>query len=127
MSECLPDFARYICQHEDGSWYGADDREGPWRPIPAPQSGLPWKAPPAAEDPSAAQPSPLSMAAQAVLDAADIQDLRDAIPIAAALRAVADQVVPEQLGLMHPIARSETHAIRAEILALAAELEGSNG
>jgi hypothetical protein len=51
----------------------------------------------------------------------------DRSAIAATLRAVADQVVPEQLGLMHPIARSETHAIRAEILAISAELEGSNG
>jgi hypothetical protein len=42
MTECLPDFPRYINQGEDGSWRGADDREGPWRLIPAPQSGLPW-------------------------------------------------------------------------------------
>lgn len=42
MSECLPDFPRYISQREDGSWHGADHPDGPWRPIPAPQSGLPW-------------------------------------------------------------------------------------
>jgi hypothetical protein len=44
MTECLPDLPRYIRQREDGSWHGADDQSGPWRPIPAPQSGLPWKA-----------------------------------------------------------------------------------
>jgi hypothetical protein len=77
----------------------------------------------------AAEARPLSSAAQAVLDA-----VFDHWPggykhpgkprcVAAALRAVADQVVPERLGLMHPVARAEAHAIRAEILAIAAELE----
>jgi hypothetical protein len=42
MPECLPDLPRYVLQRDDGSWIGADDREGPWRPVPAPQSGLPW-------------------------------------------------------------------------------------
>ena len=42
MTECLPDLPRYICQRGD-EWQGADHQNGPWRPIPAPQSGLPWK------------------------------------------------------------------------------------
>jgi hypothetical protein len=43
MSECLPDLPRYVRKRGD-EWQGADHQNGPWRPIPAPQSGLPWKA-----------------------------------------------------------------------------------
>jgi hypothetical protein len=42
MPECLPDLPRYVRQRGD-EWQGADHQNGPWRPIPAPQSGLPWK------------------------------------------------------------------------------------
>lgn len=78
---------------------------------------------------------PLSPAAQAVLDAANGASsygpddcLSDAREIAtAAIRALADQVVPAQLGLMHPVARAEAENIRAEILAIVAELEGADG
>lgn len=42
MSECLPDLPRYVRQR-DNEWQGADHPDGPWRPIPAPQSGLPWE------------------------------------------------------------------------------------
>lgn len=42
MSECLPYLPLYISRREDGSWHGADHPDGPWWPIPAPQSGLPW-------------------------------------------------------------------------------------
>lgn len=42
MSECLPDLPRYF-RVRDGGWQGADHPDGPWRPIPAPQSGLSWK------------------------------------------------------------------------------------
>jgi hypothetical protein len=41
MPECLPDLPRYIRQRGD-EWQGANHQNGPWRPIPAPQSGLPW-------------------------------------------------------------------------------------
>ena len=61
MTECLPDFPRYINQHEDGSWHGADDRDGPWRPIPAPQSGLPWKT----DGPAVQSREPASVATEA--------------------------------------------------------------
>ena len=64
-------------------------------------------------------PTPLSPAAQAVLCAAARRyaidgDLQDSI--AAALRAVADQVVPSD-------GSRRTREIRADILAIAAELE----
>ena len=42
MPECLPDLPRYV-RHRGGEWQGADHQNGPWRPIPAPQSGLPWR------------------------------------------------------------------------------------
>jgi hypothetical protein len=42
MNECLPDLPRYVRQR-DNEWQGADRQNGPWRPIPAPQSGLPWR------------------------------------------------------------------------------------
>ncbi len=41
MPECLPDLPRYVRQRGD-EWQGADHPGGPRRPIPAPQSGLPW-------------------------------------------------------------------------------------
>ena len=43
MSECLPDFPCYVRKRGD-EWQGADHQNGPWRPIPAPQSGMPWPA-----------------------------------------------------------------------------------
>ena len=63
---------------------------------------------------------PLSPAAQAVLAAPTR---------AAALRALADQVVDGEVGWVgrHPEAVETYLEIRAEILAIAAELEGSNG
>ena len=137
MSGCLPDFPRYIRQRGD-EWQGADHQNGPWRPIPAPQSGLPWPVP------SAVQTAALSPAAQAVKDAAlamygDCNIRRLAWPldmpvVAATLRAVADQVVPDR---PRPSADSDYHLMqwsksldqyaqrqqtRAEILAIADEL-----
>jgi hypothetical protein len=41
MPECLPDLPRYVRKRGD-EWQGADHQNGPWRPIQAPQSGLPW-------------------------------------------------------------------------------------
>jgi hypothetical protein len=59
----------------------------------------------------------LSPAAQAVLDAVlQKSNLSPTLPVAAAaLRAAADQVVPEKL---------ESYGIRYELLRIAAELEG---
>jgi hypothetical protein len=135
MSECLPDLPRYVRQRDD-KWQGADHPDGPWRPIPAPQSGLPWPVP------SAAQTAALSPAAQAVKDAAlamygDCNIRRLAWPldmpvVAATLRAVAGQVVPKQPSVPEGDLTEQTYrwdersGIRAEILAIAAELEGFN-
>jgi hypothetical protein len=78
--------------------------------------------------------SPLSPAAQAVLDAfRAVPDLRDCPSIAAALRAAADQVVPEppmivEGGRTYEEAWTATvHGdIRRKLLAIADELEGSD-
>jgi hypothetical protein len=40
MPECLPDSPPYVRKRGD-EWQGADRQSGPWRPIPAPQSGMP--------------------------------------------------------------------------------------
>jgi hypothetical protein len=80
----------------------------------------------------------LSPQAQAVLDAflsapmgqSHVDD--DLIAIAAALRAAADQVVPEEESceggfsdsFEHQCRASERRLVRAELLAIAAELEG---
>jgi len=76
----------------------------------------------------------MSPAAQAVLDAfiANWQDetlAQDRQCLAAALRAAADQVVPEPLTQRSPcrehcIIGGAAERIRAELLAIAAELEG---
>ena len=81
--------------------------------------------------------TPLSPAAQAVLDAAGDSEPGIYATIAAALRAVVDQVVPDGL---KPSANSDAHLMnwtksldqyyqrqqtRAEILAIAAELEAT--
>ena len=54
MSNCLPDLPRHIRHHRPSdSWEGADHQDGPWRPIPAPQSEMPWgqgNPPPSAAD-----------------------------------------------------------------------------
>ena len=78
-------------------------------------------------------PEPLSPAAQAVFDAwvyparlpVDSVGKGARTALVQALRAVADQVVTVQPGLMHPVAQAEAENIRAEILAIAAELEGA--
>jgi len=138
MSECLPDLPRYVRQAGD-HWEGADHPDGPWRwrPIPAPQSGLPWPtdgpAVPESREPAsvAAEARPLSPAAQAIVTAFDDQyencghwddDWQEQC-LAAALRAAADQVVPEGGVFLSSASAART---RRDILAIAAELEGSN-
>ena len=73
----------------------------------------------------------LSPAAQAVLDAflADWPDeplAQDRCSLAAALRAAADQVVPEFWHEEGDIYAETKHDVRADLLAIAAELEGAN-
>jgi hypothetical protein len=77
---------------------------------------------------------PLSPAAQAVLSAADSafdQAGTTRQGIAAALRAVADQVVPEpndiDKGSFSLAAIRNRCKVRDQLLAIAAELEGGNG
>ena len=68
-----------------------------------------------------ADPSP---AAQAVLDAAGASEPGIYATIAAALRAAADQVVPENLfGPAENVAAAQREITRREILAIATELE----
>ena len=63
---------------------------------------------------SMTNPTPLSPAAQAVLDAYRDAAIADEATAAAVLRAAADQVVPEKL---------ESYGIRYELLRIAGELE----
>ena len=141
MTECLPNLPRFIIEREDGSWQGANHPDGPWRPIPAPQSGLPWPADgpavpesrePASVTPEATgQPRQLSPAAQGIAQAFNdryelcgpFDDNWQELCLAAALRAVADQVVPEGGVFLSTASAART---RRDVLAIAAELEGSN-
>jgi hypothetical protein len=66
MYECLPDLPRYVRQRGD-EWQGADRQNGPWRPIPAPQPGLPWKA----DGPAPATPTLADRLALAVCSVKD--------------------------------------------------------
>jgi hypothetical protein len=78
-------------------------------------------------------PTSLSPAAQAVLDAfRAVPDLRDCPSIAAALRAAADQVVPEEQNSDFVPGAPRAYEIqrrvtRHQLLAIAAELEGADG
>ncbi len=66
MPECLPDLPRYVRQRGD-EWQGADHKDGPWRTIPAPQSGLPWKT----DGPAVQSREPASVAPEASPSPAD--------------------------------------------------------
>ena len=155
MSECLPDFPRYVKKALDGSWHGADHQNGPWRPIPAPQSGLPWKtdgpAVPESREPASvaadASPTPADhLALAACLNIRIANGHGCAVPCntcrrhaAAVIRELAEQVVPDG---PKPSADSDYHLMcwskvldqhaqrqqtRTEILTLATELEGLHG
>lgn len=141
MSECLPNLPRYIRQLPDGSWLGAPGKHGPWRSIPASQQALPCPtdgpAVPEGREPASVAPEatgqlrPLSPAAQAVFDAwiyparfpVDKAGKGAKTALAQALRAVADQVVPQ--GGPFLMTASEDR-VRHQLLAIAAELEGAN-
>ena len=142
MPECLPGIpaGSTIRQNPDGSWQYRRRSVGPWRPIPAPQSGLPWPTiktdgPAVLEgrEPAsvAAEARPLGPAAQAVLDAFWKQP-GDRSAIAAALRAAADQAdaanVPNYIqdDVYWPY-RNGRAAATEHLRDIAAELEGING
>lgn len=122
MSECLPDLPRYVRQR-DNEWHGADHPDGPWRLIPAPQSGLPWPVPPTD------QPTPLSPAAQAVWDAwsdayeeqGPLEDMGQ--PLGAALRAAADRAEDLICDTPHPMFVEGVLAAAHLLALIAAELE----
>ena len=73
---------------------------------------------------------PLSPAAQAVLDASNLHPCKDScLILAAALRAAADQVVPQTPPLIYAGEYESgvweaNNDVRVELLAIAAELEG---
>jgi hypothetical protein len=68
MPECLPDIpaGSTIRQSPDGSWQYRRRSVGLWCPMPAPQSGLPWPAPPAIEQSPATELTPADRLALAV-------------------------------------------------------------
>jgi hypothetical protein len=89
MQQLTPDSPRYIRQR-DNEWQGADHQNGPWRPIPAPQSGLPWMKSAAAEESSVAQPLSLTPEAAPVATDEELCRVYDDGPtsFAPALRAI---------------------------------------
>jgi len=135
MTDTLRNMPRYIRNTDAFGWQGADGPNGPWRSITPPQSGAPWQTTNPMDDLRQASADVsgvevLSPAAQAVLNAfRAVPDLRDCPSIAAALRAAADQVVPEPSDLdkeMFSIAALRLRwVIRDQLLAIAAELEGA--
>lgn len=76
------------------------------------------------------EPSP---AARAIVQAFDdryercgpFDDNWQELCLAAALRALADYLVPESLGLMHPAAIAKAQLVREDILLIANDLEAS--
>ena len=135
MTDTLRNMPRYIRNTDAFGWQGADGPNGPWRSITPPKSGAPWQTTNPMDDLRQASADVsgvevLSPAAQAVLNAfRAVPDLRDCPSIAAALRAAADQVVPEPSDLdkeMFSIAALRLRwVIRDQLLAIAAELEGA--
>jgi len=124
MTECLPDLPRYIRQFGDNEWQGADHQNGPWRPIPAPQSGLPWMWPAATEESLVLpQPTILSPAAQAVLDAFRPTSHHQ-LALAAALRAAADRAEDLIGDTEHPNFTEGVLAAAHFLDLIATELEG---
>ena len=142
MSECLPDMPRFIRQADAGGWEGADHKDGPWRPITAPQSGLPWPVPSVAKESSVVQrtdadrlPDHAEAVKAAYQKASDGNYINGewvqnhAAQIAAVLRTIADKVAPSDA--MEPRnylpMALECQRIRSEILAIASELEDPHG
>ena len=76
MTECLPNFPRHIRHHRPSdSWEGADHPDGPWRPISAPQSGLPWEPSRRGSNPPAPGNKPPPPASPPVADHPDARRL----------------------------------------------------
>ena len=131
MTDTLRNMPRYIRNTDAFGWQGADGPNGPWRSITPPQSGTPWQ-------PS----SPMDDLRQASADVSGVEVLSPAalsvwcrfcevveehgpprLGLAAALRAAADQVVPEFWHEEGDIYAETKHDVRADLLAIAAELK----
>jgi hypothetical protein len=137
--DTLRNMPRNIRNTDAFGWQRADGPDGPWRYIAPPQSGAPWQTT-SSTDPlhqanaEVSGVEALSSTAQAVMDAYQsasdgrylngewIQD--HAGQIAATICAVADQVVPAATPLDRATWSPFAGQIRAELLAIAAELEG---
>ena len=145
MPECLPDLPRYVRKTPEGFWLGADHQNGPWRSVPAPQSGLPWRT----DGPAVQSREPASVAADASLTPADrlalavcrangypgpchVSEICDTCrrSAAAVARELAEQVVPEgkvytetvpDAGVF--VSTEPPARFRSKILDLATELE----
>ena len=138
MTDTFRNMPRYIRNTDAFGWQGADGPDGPWRSINPPQSGTPWQTTSAMDD-----------LRQASADVSGVDVLRDAalnvwcafcgivedhgpprLALAAALRAAADQVVPEEPlyggDQRWMFERDARQACRKKFLTLAAELEGNH-
>lgn len=141
MTDTLRNMPRYIRNTDAFGWQGADSPDGPWRAITPPQSGTPWQTTNPMDDLRQASADVtgvevLSPAAQAVWDAAwqlspvncKSHEDRRRQQIAAALRAVIDQVVPEPSDAAKALFSLATvqilYVIRDDFHAIATELEG---
>jgi hypothetical protein len=71
--------------------------------------------------------SSLSPAAQAILDAYGDFEAADTDAMAAALRAVADEVAPFEAEDINGCWYEKRNPVREQLFAIAVELEGSNG
>jgi len=130
---------RYIRNTDAFGWQGADDPKGPWRSITPPQTGTPWQSTTspiydlwqASADVSGVEV--LSPAAQAVLDAFRTSHTGQGC-LAAALRAVAEQVGPSEIlppGYAYSAPAEMWHyefklKAQRQILAIAKELEATS-
>jgi hypothetical protein len=107
MTECLPDLPRYIRQRYN-EWQGADHPNGPWHPIPAPQSGLPWKT----DGPAVQSREPASVAAEftgqpPALAAPDVEEVAELVAV---LLADAKRLTAERPDLMQLTSQQLTRA-----------------
>jgi hypothetical protein len=132
MTECLPDIpaGSTVRQNTDGSWQYRRLTIG--GPIPAPQAGLPWATDESAvqsREPAsvATEARPLSLDAQAVLDAYYRAPCQNRLMIAAVLRAVANSWRGE-IGPL-PVTERTTgiNDCADRLCEIAAELEVPNG
>ena len=137
MTEPIFNLPRYIRQTDAFGWQGADSANGPWRSIPPPQSGTPWQStiPMKELRQASADVSGAAVLSPAALNIWDefcgiVEDHGPPrLALAAALRAAANQVVPEPSDLdkeLFSIAALRLRwVIRDQFLAIVTELENA--